>query len=90
MQKHGNGLLIGIGILLLIAVIFFGIAVTNAIDTQRFAMENLQTTILEFQDQNTFGMQPFMTHNTSSEDLKKTQEALKTIREELKKAGADL
>ena len=85
MQKHGNGLLIGIGILLLIAVIFFGIAVTNAIDTQRFAMENLQTTILEFQDQNTFGMQSFMTHNTSSEDLKKTQEALKTIREELKK-----
>ncbi|MBR4076375.1 MAG: hypothetical protein IKK25_05885, partial [Lentisphaeria bacterium] len=85
MQKHGNGILIGLTVLLLIAVIFFGIVVTNAIDARRFAMENLQKTMLEIQDQSMFGMQPFMTQGTNPEELRKIREQVNSAKEELKK-----
>lgn len=85
MQKHGNGILIGLTVLLLIAVIFFGIVMTNAIDARRFAMENLQKTMLEIQDQSMFGMQPFMTQGTNPEELRKIREQVNSAKEELKK-----
>ena len=85
MQRHGNGLLTGIGILLLVAVIFFGIALINAIDNRRFAVEKQLAAIQEAQDQNMFSPVPFMTNAPDTEALKKLQNDLKNVTEELQK-----
>lgn len=85
MQKNGNRFLIGLGILILIAVIFFGIAMTNAIDTQRFAMENLNTTMLEVQDQNMFSAAPYSTGGADPEVLKNTKKEVLSAMEDLQK-----
>ncbi len=85
MSKRGNGLLTGLAALLLIAIIFFGIALINAIDTRRFAMENLQKALLEYQDQNVFGAPAFLTTEADREDWKKTRKEIDSIREDLKK-----
>lgn len=85
MQRHGNGLLTGIGILLLVAVIFFGIALINAIDNRRFAVEKQLAAIQEAQDQSMFSPVPFMTNAPDTEALKKLQKDLKNVTEELQK-----
>ena len=83
MQKHGNGLLTGIGVLLLIAVIFFGIALINAIDNQRFAIEKLQASILELQDQGMSTPAAFMTPETDRYALKEVADTLKEVTDQI-------
>lgn len=83
MQKHGNGLLTGIGALLLIAVIFFGIALINAIDNQRFAVEKLQASILELQDQSMSAPATFMTSKADHKTLKEVTDTLKEVTDKL-------
>lgn len=83
MQKHGNGLLTGIGALLLIAVIFFGIALINAIDSQRFAIEKLQASILELQDQGMSTPVAFMTPETDRYALKEVADTLKEVTDQI-------